>query len=307
MQLNLIHCLIFFLFIFLIIGCNPKHSQIDADKSAISLSEQLTGIGKIGTHPDSLKDYFCFFPVPDSVENIELYYKLWHYPKLMGDTIQFRLMDIYSLINDIEDNFYSIFHDSIQYTISKSEDEVFLFTLISDYSFAPKALYFRLLPNKLPKEFTYYRHCSQSSRLGMVDIELVSNNFVKIMTSSGHLASDSIVLHQISLKDYEIVVQFLNGLIEERQTLIDNGISSMFGTYESIDLVYNDSIFSFNHIQSSVIPQQWLTHYFLANPPKIHSYMDQKDTTYKERFKPFSKFPYGNEFEEKWLRNIPEN
>ena len=304
MQLNLIYYLI--LFIFLLIGCNLKHSQIDADKLDASLSEQLTGIGKIGTHPDSLIEYFCYFPVPDSVENLELYNKMRNYSKLMVDTIQFRLIDIYSLVNDIEDNLHSILHDSIQYTISKSEDEVFLFTLISDYSFAPKILYFRHLSTKLPEEFAYYRHYVQSSRLGMVDIELVGNNFVKFMTSSRHLVSDSIILHQISLKDYDIVVQFLNGLIEERQTLIDNGISSMFGTYESIDLVYKDSVFSFNHIHPSVIPQQWITHYFLFNPPKIHSYVGHKDTTYRERFAPFSKYPYGNDFEEKWLGNLPK-
>lgn len=75
-------------FLFFISSClsEKEPANCSSRQQNISLKQQLTGVGKIGLHPDSLGEVFYYFPIPESEENSHSFFARRIHPILSGDT-----------------------------------------------------------------------------------------------------------------------------------------------------------------------------------------------------------------------------
>lgn len=215
------HTLLLLLFLlFLITSCLPEKEPLNCSlpQQKVSLEQQLTGVGKIGLHPDSLGDIFYYFPIPESEKNSNSFFAKRIHPLLSGDTLLFSSLFLFNLIPDSSQ---TIQQDEVAYRIKRLSHHLFQL----ESAIFPTRLYFQHYPTQLPESFRYFR-LDITFRRKKIDIELTDTNFIKILTSSNR---DSSLLITISLRDKLFIHQYINALIDVRNSATESGIICTHG------------------------------------------------------------------------------
>ena len=285
------HTLLLLLFLlFLITSCLPEKEPINCSlpQQKVSLEQQLTGVGKIGLHPDSLGDIFYYFPIPESEKNSNSFFAKRIHPLLSGDTLLFSSLFLFNLIPDSSQ---TIQQDTVAYRIKRLSSHLFQLEKVSTSAIFPTRLYFQHYPTQLPESFRYFR-LDITFRRKKIDIELTDTNFIKILTSSNR---DSSLLITISLRDKLFIHQYINALIDVRNSATKSVFTSIHGHRESQTLVYQDTIFEYNHLQFLKLSSSVLRDYFFYSIPDHKSVpFRSKYPSYSTRFTPYRNLPQGN-------------
>lgn len=277
-------------FLFFISSClsEKEPANCSSRQQNISLKQQLTGVGKIGLHPDSLGEVFYYFPIPESEENSHSFFARRIHPILSGDTLLFSPLFLFNLMPHSSQTTQQ---DTVAYRIKRLSPHLFQLEKVSTSDIFPARLYFQHYTTQLPESFRYFR-LDITFRRKKIDIELADTNFIKILTSSNR---DSSLLITIGLHDKLFIHQYINALIDVRNSATESGIICTHGYRESQTLVYQDTIFEYNHLQFLKLSSSVLRDYFFYSIPDHKSVpFRSKDPSYSTRFTPYRNLPQGN-------------
>lgn len=218
-----------------------------SEKKEISCSTdwqvELTGVGYIGTHPDSLMALFSYYPYSNNQAYPHPKYRFQLYPKVSGDTITIPnslLSEVFSNSNDDQ----AAPRDSSSFMIGQ-EGELFKFTKIAGDKIIPAFLYFKKYPTQYPKGSSYYL-VEGTDNQGSFTIEVNGNDSLSVWLEGSPYGPYVYEQYKKSDIDDRFIGSYLNLVCDSRYDTITFGGTIFCGVIVDELLVYNDSVFDYS-------------------------------------------------------------
>lgn len=259
----------FILFILFLLSCK---TEIQEPKT--NWQEELLGYGEIGIHPDSLTRTFYYFgnrPM-DSTKYNRI--KDSSSFRFFGDTVfisntrilAFTPIEWWEQIknemrtNEVVEEKYFKPKDSSAYSISKKNDLIIL-TKVYGAFLTPRRLFLKMASKEKSQQLTYFNY-TESYKVNL-QFEFGNDTLKSYHVQSSFFGpQDFIQLDSIYNRQDSIVInRFINLLVDKRydSRLYDH--SCNFPRELKIDMIYNDSVFSYNANTLEIEPY-WLAQYF---------------------------------------------